>query len=230
MFPKRENYQGRNTLSKKYITTFTVKQRNFIDLYCSKYGEWSATQCAIAAGYEKESAHTRANELLNWRLNPNIRKEIDVRLEDSRKVWEIDRNKSMANLFRIGQEAGEKGQYGVKAKCEELRGKLAGLYIEKQMVLSKEMSDEDLDAKWKSLFQSKEEMIAVNNQLANQVWDNEEEPVDAYKNARAIVAAKKPKTKAELADIEGMKELTKYNEKRTIDRKKGDSKKDKKEF
>ena len=230
MFPKRENYQGRTTLSKKYITTFTVKQRNFIDLYCSKYGEWSATQCAIAAGYEKESAHTRANELLNWRLNPNIRKEIDVRLEDSRKVWEIDRNKSMANLFRIGQEAGEKGQYGVKAKCEELRGKLAGLYIEKQMVLSKEMSDEDLDSKWKSLFQSKEEMIAVNNQLANQVWDNEEEPVDAYKNARAIVTAKRPKTKAELADIEGMKELTKYNEKRTVERKKGDSKKEKKEF
>ena len=93
----------------------------------ARYGEWSATQCAIAAGYEKDSAHTRANELMNWRLYPEVRKEIDMRLEDSsRKVWEIDRNKSMSNLFRIGQEAGEKGQYGVKAKCEELAREISG--------------------------------------------------------------------------------------------------------
>ena len=31
-----------------------------------------------------------------------------------------------------------------------------------------------MDAKWKSLFQSKEEMIAVNNQLAEQVWNDDE--------------------------------------------------------
>ena len=199
---------------KKYITSFTAKQRKFIDLYCSRYGEWSATQCAIAAGYEKESAHTRANELLNWRLYPEVRKEIDIRLEDSRKVWEIDRNKSMANLFRIGQEAGEKGQYGVKAKCEELRGKLAGLYIEKQMVLSKEMSEEDMDAKWKSLFQSKEEMIAVNNQLADQVW-NDDENFD-YGKAKDD-AAKEIGKKSEKPEPEA-EEMHKYNERRTKER------------
>ena len=199
---------------KKYITSFTAKQRKFIDLYCSRYGEWSATQCAIAAGYEKESAHTRANELLNWRLYPEVRKEIDIRLEDSRKVWEIDRNKSMANLFRIGQEAGEKGQYGVKAKCEELRGKLAGLYIEKQMILSKEMSEEDMDAKWKSLFQSKEEMIAVNNQLADQVW-NDDENID-YGKAKDD-AAKEIGKKSEKPEPE-VDEMRKYNERRTKER------------
>ena len=201
---------------KKYLTSFTAKQRKFIDLYCSRYGEWSATQCAIAAGYEKDSAHTRANELLNWRLYPDVRKEIDVRLEDSRKVWEIDRNKSMANLFRIGQEAGEKGQYGVKAKCEELRGKLAGLYIEKQMVLSKEMSEEDMDAKWKSLFQSKEEMIAVNNQLADQVW-NDDEKFD-YGKAKDD-AAKEIGIKPKGVEPE-VEEMAKYNESRTKERNK----------
>ena len=203
-------------MTKKYVTTFTAKQRKFIDLYCSRYGEWSATQCAIAAGYEKDSAHTRANELLNWRLYPDVRKEIDVRLEDSRKVWEIDRNKSMANLFRIGQEAGEKGQYGVKAKCEELRGKLAGLYIEKQMVLSKEMSEEDMDAKWKSLFQSKEEMIAVNNQLADQVW-NDDETFDSGKakdDAAKVIGIKPKGVEPEV------EEMAKYNESRTKERNK----------
>jgi|TARA_Y100001951_G_scaffold20352_1_gene15388 phage terminase small subunit len=204
-------------MTKKYVTTFTAKQRKYIDLYCSKYGEWSATQCAIAAGYEKDSAHTRANELMNWRLYPEVRKEIDMRLEDSRKVWEIDRNKSMANLFRIGQEAGEKGQYGVKAKCEELRGKLAGLYIEKQMILSKEISEEDMDAKWKSLFQSKEEMIAVNNQLAEQVW-NDDEKMDygkAKDNAAKELGLNKEKPEPEA------EEMRKYNERRTKERAKG---------
>jgi|TARA_B100002003_G_C14081177_1_gene520124 hypothetical protein len=85
--------------------------------------------------------HARASELLNWRLYPGVRREINLRLADSRQVWSIDRDKSMANLFRIGQEAGAKGQYGVKAKYEQLRGQLAGLYIEKQMVLSKELKD-----------------------------------------------------------------------------------------
>ena len=204
-------------MTKKYVTTFTAKQRKYIDLYCSKYGEWSATQCSIAAGYEKDSAHTRANELMNWRLYPEVRKEIDMRLEDSRKVWEIDRNKSMANLFRIGQEAGEKGQYGVKAKCEELRGKLAGLYIEKQMILSKEISEEDMDAKWKSLFQSKEEMIAVNNQLAEQVW-NDDEKMDygkAKDNAAKELGLNKEKPEPEA------EEMRKYNERRTKERAKG---------
>ena len=204
-------------MTKKYVTTFTAKQRKYIDLYCSKYGEWSATQCAIAAGYEKDSAHTRANELMNWRLYPEVRKEIDMRLEDSRKVWEIDRNKSMANLFRIGQEAGEKGQYGVKAKCEELRGKLAGLYIENQMSLSKEISEEDMDAKWKSLFQSKEEMIAVNNQLAEQVW-NDDEKMDygkAKDNAAKELGLNKEKPEPEA------EEMRKYNERRTKERAKG---------
>ena len=156
---------------KKYLTSFTAKQRKFIDLYCSRYGEWSATQCAIAAGYERRSAHTRANELLNWRLYPEVRREIDLRLADSRRVWSIDRDKSMANLFRIGQEAGAKGQYGVKAKCEELRGKLAGLYIEKQMILSKELTQEDIDAKWKSMFKSREEMEAMNKAILEDVWE-----------------------------------------------------------
>ena len=64
---------------KKYLTSFTAKQRKFIDLYCSRYGEWSATQCAIAAGYEKSSAHTRAHELLDWRQNPEVVKIIDER-------------------------------------------------------------------------------------------------------------------------------------------------------
>ena len=80
----------------------------------------------------------------------------------------------MANLFRIGQEAGAKGQYGVKAKCEQLRGQLAGLYIEKQMVLQKELTEEDIEAKWKTMFKTREEMEAMHKQILEGVWGKED--------------------------------------------------------
>ena len=48
----------------------TAKQIKFIDLYCSKYGELSATECVIRAGYSRTSAYQRAHELLNPRVSP----------------------------------------------------------------------------------------------------------------------------------------------------------------
>ena len=92
---------------KKYLTELTSKQRKFIDLYCSKFGEWSGTHVAIAAGYEKSSAHTRASELLDWRKYPQVVKEIDKRLADFRDLWSIDKEKSMAALFKIKEKAGK---------------------------------------------------------------------------------------------------------------------------
>ena len=48
---------------KKYDLTITDKQIKFIDLYCSKYGELSATDCAIRAGYSRTSAYQRAHSI-----------------------------------------------------------------------------------------------------------------------------------------------------------------------
>ena len=61
---------------KKYLVKRSAKQDKFIDIYVSGYGELTATECAIRAGYEKSSAHTRAHELLDWRQNPEVVKQI----------------------------------------------------------------------------------------------------------------------------------------------------------
>ncbi|MDP7555777.1 MAG: terminase small subunit, partial [Nitrospinota bacterium] len=123
---------------KKYLTKITPIQERFIDNYCSKYGEWSATQCAMAAGYARSSAHTRAAELLDWRKHPDIAMEIQERLAGLREAWDINKDKHLAMLTKIRDEARGKGQYGVVAKCEHLRGLVSGLYIERQMTLHKE--------------------------------------------------------------------------------------------
>ena len=43
----------------------TEKQRKFAELYVQEFGRLSATECAINAGYSKDSAYQRAHELLN---------------------------------------------------------------------------------------------------------------------------------------------------------------------
>ena len=145
--------------TKKYNDKITPLQQKFIDNYCSKYGQWSATQCAISAGYDLKSAHTRASELLDWRKHPDIALEIQGRIAGLREAWDVNRDKHMAMLTKIRDAAMEKGQYGVANKAEELRGKVAGLYIERNLTLTKELTDKDVENKMKEIFPDKESFI-----------------------------------------------------------------------
>jgi phage terminase small subunit len=168
----------------KYLTKFTPIQEKFIDNYCSKYGEISATQCAINAGYARSSAHTRAAELLDWKKHPGVCLEIQERLAGLRQAWDIDKDKHLAMLTKIRDEARIKGQYGVVAKCEELRGRVTGLYIEKSMVLTKEISEDEIKDKFKNIFDSPEEYIAHAAEHAKELWPD-----------RSMKKAKKTKPK-----------------------------------
>ena len=158
---------------KKYITKITAKQQKFIDIYTSRYGELSATDCAIKAGYDRSSAHTRANELLDWRKNPEVVEEINSRQIGNKEVWLIDKVKHLANLSRIQQEARKKGQYGVAIKAEELKGKVQGFYVDRNLTLTKELSSEDLHDKMKTMFQSREEYDAMNDSLREELFGEE---------------------------------------------------------
>jgi len=158
---------------KKYLTELTPKQRKFIDVYCSKYGEISATACAIAAGYSRDSAHTKASELLDFRKYPQVRMEIDLRLAHSRELWSITRDKSMAHLFKIGEEARKKGNLGVAAKCEELRGKLGGLYIEKLHTLheNRELSEDELNEKIRKIFPTRTDFLKGSKSMIEGLYE-----------------------------------------------------------
>ena len=155
---------------KKYNDKITPMQVKFIDSYCSKYGEWSATQCAIHAGYDRKSAHTRASELLDWKRHPDVALEIQGRLAGLREAWDITRDKHLAMLTKIRDEARIKGQYGVVAKCEELRGRVAGLYIERQMTLTKELTTDELGDKMKEIFPTKEAFLQSQKELLKELF------------------------------------------------------------
>ena len=185
---------------KKYLTELTPKQQKFIDLYCSKYGELSASDCARLAGYEADSSHSRATELLDWRKYPAVVREIDLRLADTRKLWSINRDKSLAALFKIKQKAESKGNYGVAAKCEELRAKLGGLFIERiqTMNINQELSSEDLDANIKKIFPDKKAYLEGQLDMMKNIYNEEDNSLDDVKWADDVLAyevARKKKKK-----------------------------------
>ena len=165
--------------NKKYNDKITPMQQTFIDTYCSRYGEWSATQCAIHAGYDRKSAHTRASELLDWRKHPDIALEIQGKLAGLREAWDITRDKHLAMLTKIRDEARVKGQYGVVAKCEHLRGLVAGLYIERNLILKADLSEEEIRNKMKSYFPTKEAFKQNQEDLMRDLFPDGADPEDA---------------------------------------------------
>ena len=197
---------------KKYDLTITDKQIKFIDLYCSKYGELSATECAIRAGYSRTSAYQRAHELLNPRVSPATAKIIQDRLMGNMEVWMVDKQKHMANLCRIQEAAKEKGQYGVAAKCEELKGKVQGFYIERNLNLNAEVSAEDSKERIRRMYDREEYEEYAKAEIDNIFGP---EPTEEER-----AATRKAKAKKKKEDLETMRELEKYQEDRNREREK----------
>tara|TARA_R100001377_G_scaffold82288_1_gene62529 strand:- start:64 stop:852 length:789 start_codon:yes stop_codon:yes gene_type:complete len=191
----------------------TPLQEKFVNIYCSRYGEKSATQCAIDAGYGSLGAHTRASELLNHRLNPHVVLEIQNRLAMLRDQWDIDRDKHLAMLTKIRDEARIKGQYGVVAKCEELRGKVGGLYIEKSMVLTKDIKEEDGLEKFKQIYDTRDDFDKAMLVMGEEMFPDQKS--DMYDDVEVELSAK------EKESIAASEELDRYQANRRKERERG---------
>ena len=131
----------------------TELQKKFARYYVeAKYGNQhlSNTECAIKAGYSPDSAYTRAYELLSPRISPHVVNYIGKLQEDFRIKNNIDPDKHMARLNFHGQEAEKQKMIGVALRAEELRGKVAGYYVDRQIIKNKSddyenMSVEELE-------------------------------------------------------------------------------------
>jgi hypothetical protein len=117
-----------------------------------------------------------------------VRKEIDIRMADSRKLWSIDRDKSLAALFKIKQKADKKGNFGVAAKCEELRAKLGGLFIERiqTMNINKEMSDDQLNDRLLKSFPTKKDWLEGQLATMDDLYPDDDTTVDLAKLVKEV--------------------------------------------
>jgi len=128
--------------------SLTDKQKLFANLYVENfYGKTSMsnTELAIKAGYSSDSAYQRAYELLNPKICPHVVRFIGDLKEDFRVRNSITPDKHMARLEHLGRRAEEKNMLGVAMRAEELRGKVAGYYVDRQVIKQDHLSELSID-------------------------------------------------------------------------------------
>ena len=118
------------------INKFNPREQKFIDQMVQYCGKKTGTQAAIDSGFGVPGARTRASELM---ARPDIRDEIDRRLEEVRQRWQITKDKHYQELGELRDMAKETKNVNAAVRAEELRGKVAGLYIDRQILASTQM-------------------------------------------------------------------------------------------
>ena len=115
---------------------FNPRTQKFIDQMVAYCGKKTATQCAIDSGFGVAGARTRASELM---AKESIRNEIERRLEETREKWGLTKDKHYQELGELRDMAKETKNVNAAVRAEELRGKVAGLYIDRQILAATKM-------------------------------------------------------------------------------------------
>jgi phage terminase small subunit len=137
-------------------------QQKFAELLVYNEGRKTPTECAIEAGYDKDSAHVRASELRNPNKYPGVVKYIGELREEIQKKYEITFEKHVAELAKLRDSSRDKGAWSAAINAEVARGKAAGLYVEQKIIRTgklEDMSEKELEAKMKQLIEDHKGLI-----------------------------------------------------------------------
>jgi len=141
----------------------TDMQKEFVRLYVESDGQLSKTECARLAGYDEKSAYQRAYELTNPKIYPNVVSEIGRYKQEYAEKYNITFDNHKQILAKIRDKALEKEMFGVAGRMEELRGKLMGYYIDKQMTINKnsieDLTTEQLEERMKTIITDYENIL-----------------------------------------------------------------------
>jgi len=129
-FLKRQKDKKDNS---RMNNNFTSKEIRFIEQMVQYCGKKTASQCAQDSGFGVRGARTRASELM---AKPEIRDEINLKLAEIRERYSIDKNKHFQELGELRDMAKDTKNVNAAVRAEELRGKVAGFYIDKQIIAS----------------------------------------------------------------------------------------------
>ena len=139
------------------IDDLTTKQKKFIDILVSKWGQISKTDALIQAGYKsknKDAAMVMASKLTNPNYNPHVCRYLEHKLSKEQEKYEKDKLRRYKTFERLRDGAEAKGQYTGAIAAEFRSGQLAGQFIEKKEVLHSTlegMSREQLEKRLQEL-------------------------------------------------------------------------------
>jgi len=112
----------------------TEQQMRFAQELITNEGRKTATQCAIDAGFSKESARQYASKLQNPKAYPLVVQHIGELRAEYQKKYAVTFERHISELGKIRQEALKKGAWSAAVNAEVARGKAAGLYIEQKII------------------------------------------------------------------------------------------------
>ena len=132
----------------------TEQQIKFSNLLVAEEGRKTATQCAIEAGYAKDSARQHASKLQNPKWYPLVVQYIGELRSEWQKKYEVSFANHVAELGKLRDEAREKKAWSAAVNAEVARGKAAGLYIEQKIIRTgklEDLSTEELESRMKQI-------------------------------------------------------------------------------
>jgi phage terminase small subunit len=165
----------------------TEMQQKFAELLVYNEGRKTPTECAIEAGYDKDSAHVRASELRNPNKYPGVVKYIGELREEIQKKYEITFEKHVAELAKLRDSSRDKGAWSAAINAEVARGKAAGLYVEQKIIRTgklEDMTEKELELKMKQLIEDHKGLIVEAD--FNVVNENQIESKEEVKQSDSI--------------------------------------------
>jgi len=166
----------------------TEMQQKFAELLVFNEGRKTPTECAVEAGYDKDSAHVRASELRNPNKYPGVVKYIGELREELQKKYEITFEKHVAELAKLRDSSRDKGAWSAAINAEVARGKAAGLYVEQKIIRTgklEDMTEKELELKMKQLIEDHKGLIVeadfnlVNDKQIEEVKEEEVKQSDS---------------------------------------------------
>ena len=154
-------------------------QQKFAQLLVTNEGRKTPTECAIEAGYDKDTAYVRASELRNPKKYPLVVKYIGEIREEYQKKYDVDYGKHIAELGKIRQQALAKGAWSAAVNAEVARGKAGGLYVDQKLIMTgnlDNMSEKELEAKMAKILDDHKVLINVSPEETKQESETKQIP------------------------------------------------------
>ena len=110
------------------------------ELFCQEYTvDRNATQAAIRAGYSEATAKQQGSRLLTY---ADVQARIAELQSKAAKRNDVTVDSVIAKLAELRDAAAAAKQFGPAARCEELRGKTLGMFVDTKRDETAKMSDE----------------------------------------------------------------------------------------
>jgi phage terminase small subunit len=134
----------------------TEMQMKFAHELVTNEGRKTATECAITAGYEQDSAVVRASELQNAKRYPLVVQYIGQLRDEYQKKYDVTFGRHISELAKLRDNARESKAWSAAVNAEVARGKAAGLYVEQKIIRTGSLSDltaEQLETRMKEIIE-----------------------------------------------------------------------------